>query len=125
MQTRLDSSIEEIDIVVENRSEDPIWKHDKASYILGECKNWSTRCGAPEIGSFFSKLSGRHQRARTGFFFSTGGFTAKFHEKLSELKSHDVLVIPVDRPDLERWIDSEDRVAVLGEFHERAVFGTT
>jgi hypothetical protein len=33
------------------------------------------------------------------------------------------LIILVDAADLERWISADDRVAVLRELHERAVFG--
>ena len=36
----------------------------------------------------------------------------------------DVLVIPVGAEDLERWIEADDRVSVLGELHKRAVFAT-
>jgi hypothetical protein len=33
-------------------------------------------------------------------------------------------VITVDGSDLERWIEAEDRLAVLNALHKRAVFAT-
>lgn len=124
VETRLDNKVEEIDIVVENHAEDAPWKNDGASYILGECKNWSKPCGSPEFRNFYAKLTTKYQRARTGFFFAPGGLTTEFEPARREHAKDDVLVIPVDGPDLERWIEADDRVSVLGELHKRAVFAT-
>lgn len=122
VETRLDNKIEEIDIVVENRAEDAPWKNDGASYLLGECKNWSKPCGSSELRDFYAKLTTKYQRARTGFFFAPGGLTAEFEPARREHAKDDVLVIPVDAEDLERWIETDDRVGVLGVLHKRAVF---
>jgi len=73
--TRLDNGVEEIDITVENGSGEAPWKDDGSSYLLGECKNWSGKCGSPELRGFFAKLINKFKRVRTGFFFATGGFT--------------------------------------------------
>lgn len=124
VETRLDNKIEEIDIVVENRAEDVPWKNDGSSYLLGECKNWSRPCGSAEFRSFNDKLQTKYQRARTGFFFAPGGFTNEFHAARAQRAESDTLVIPVDNGDLERWIDADDRVAVLDELYKRSVFGT-
>src|SRR5262249_34129433 len=59
--TRLKSRPQEIDIKVDNRSEDRIWK-DEGPYLLGECKNWSSKCGANEVRSFRAKFSAKYQR---------------------------------------------------------------
>lgn len=124
VETRLDNGVEEIDIVVENGSGEAPWKHDGASYLLGECKNWSGKCGSPEFRGFFAKLTNKFRRARTGFFFATGGFTREFHDARNEHKATDILVIPVGPEDLERWIAAEDRLETLRDLHRRAVFGT-
>lgn len=124
VETRLNNKVEEIDIVVENNADDAPWKNDGASYLLGECKNWSGTCGSAELHGFYAKLTTKYQRARTGFFFAPGGFTAPFHEARTKQAATDILVIPVDAQDLERWIAADDPAAVLREIHKRAVFDT-
>lgn len=122
--TRLQNEIEELDIVVENRSEDPAWRADGAAYLLGECKNWSKPCGAPELRSFYAKLTNKFGHARTGFFFAPGGFAKTFEEARQQKAEGSVLVIPVDAADLGRWIDADDRMAVVNELKKRAVFSS-
>jgi len=58
----------------------------------------------------------------TGFLFAPGGFTEEVHEDVRSHKNGTVLIILVDADDLERWITADDRLAVLRELHERAVF---
>lgn len=124
VETRLANDVEEIDIVVENRSADPIWVRDGSPYVLGECKNWSSKCGPTEYSSFLRKLTTKYGRATTGFFFAVGGFTAAFHAQRAADKTSaaNALVIPVDVDDLDRWITSDDRLAALTELYKRAVF---
>jgi ActR/RegA family two-component response regulator len=119
--TRLDNGIEEIDIKIDNRSDDPTWK-DEGPYLLGECKNWSSRCGANELRSFRAKFATKYNRIHTGFLFAPGGFTREAHEDIRSNKAGTVLIVLVDADDLERWIAADDRLAVLRELHERAVF---
>jgi ActR/RegA family two-component response regulator len=119
--TRLDNGIEEIDLKIDNRSNDPTWK-DEGSYLLGECKNWSSPCGSNEVRSFRAKFTTKYNRVRTGFLFAPGGFTTKAHDEIRSIKEGSVLIILVDAHDLERWIAADDRLAVLRELHERAVF---
>lgn len=122
VSTRVDNQIEEIDIVVANRSEDPLWKGDGSSYLLGECKNWSSTCGSREFRDFHAKLTTKYQRARTGFFIAPGAFTSEFFAtRLQHARDH-ALVIPVDKAALERWIRADDRLLVLRELHQKAVF---
>lgn len=119
--TRLDNGIEEIDLKIDNRSSEPTWK-DEGSYLLGECKNWSSPCGANEVRSFRAKFTTKYNRVRTGFLFAPGGFTREVHEDIRSNKAGPVLIILVDADDLERWIGADDRLAVLRDLHERAVF---
>jgi hypothetical protein len=122
VETRLRNDCEEIDIVVENHCSHPPWNAEGSAYLLGECKNWSAHCGASEFAHFYEKLTGKYQRARTGFFIAPGGFTEEFHARRAKHGNESVLVIPVDGPDLERWITASDRLVVLNELHKRAVF---
>ena len=124
VETRVTNELEEIDIVVENRSDDPIWVKDGSPYVLGECKNWSSKSGPQEYSSFHRKLTTKYGRATTGFFFAVGGFTDGFHAQRTADKTSTtkVLVIPVDAADLDRWIISDDRASVLTELYKRAVF---
>jgi CheY-like chemotaxis protein len=122
VETNLRNASEEIDIVVENRADDLLWKQDGSAYLVGECKNWSSPCDAVEFRNFYMKLTNKFERVRTGFFFAPGGFTAGFHQARAEQKQGDVLIIPVDADDLDRWISADDRHAVLADLHKRAVF---
>jgi ActR/RegA family two-component response regulator len=122
--TRLRNEVEEIDVVVENRSDDPLWKIDGAPYLLAECKNWSSHCGAGELRNFYGKLTSKYKRARTGFFIAPGGFTSAFHEERARRQESEVLVIPVDAEALACWIAADDKLAVLRELHKNATFDT-
>lgn len=124
VKTRLSNESEEIDIVIENRSDDPLWRNDGAQYLLAECKNWSSHCDAAEFRNFHSKLTGKYRRARTGFFIAPGGFTSGFRHEREKRTENEVLVIPVDAEALERWIAADDKLAVLRELHQRATFDT-
>jgi ActR/RegA family two-component response regulator len=119
--TRLDNGTEEIDIKVDNQSIESPWK-DEGSYLLGECKNWSSPCGTKEIRNFRGKLTAKYNRVRAGFLIAPGGFTKEVHEDVRSHKEGTLLLILVDDADLERWIAADDRLAVLRELHERAVF---
>lgn len=120
--TNLRNEVEEIDITVENRSTDPIWQHEGSMYLLGECKNWSTPCGANELSRFQSKLTNKFGRARTGFFIAPGGFARTFDRLRMQDAKGSFLIVPVDAEDLVRWIESDDRVSVVSELHRRAAF---
>ena len=124
VRTNLSNESEEIDIVVENRSDDPLWRNDGTQYLPGECKNWSSRCDAAEFRNFYGKLTGKYKRARTGFFIAPGGFTSGFFVEKAKRTENEVLVIPIDAEALERWIAADDRLAVLGELHKQATFDT-
>ena len=119
--TRIDNGIEELDIVISNRSEDPVWKND-GNYIVGECKNWSKRCGSPEFRNFVGKLENKYQRVKTGIFIAPNGFTDEFQTARRERKTKEQLILTIDHDDIDRWIDAENRVAILNELHKRAVF---
>lgn len=122
VQTRLRNEVEEIDIVVSNRSLDPTWSKE-GPYLAGECKHWSKPCGANEVRAFHSKLLTKRNRTNVGFFIAPGGFAETFDEVLRRSSSQDPLIVPIDAKALETWIRAEDRVALLSELHRAAVFG--
>lgn len=121
VQTRLRNEVEEIDIDVANRSADATWVNE-GPYLVGECKNWSSPCGAPELRAFHGKLTTKFGRVRIGFFIAPGGFAKTFASAVAQHATGDVLVIPVDADDIVRWIEASDRLAVVNALHKRAVF---
>ncbi len=118
--TNLRTDTEELDVVVCNRSEDPLWKKE-GQYLLGECKNWSKKAGSPEARDFVCKLVTKHRRATVGFYFSLEGFTDAFALELSKHATEQPVVLRFDRADIERWIAATDKLAFLREQHRRAV----
>ena len=120
--TRLRNVSEEIDISVRNEATTGVWSKE-GPYILGECKNWSTKVGAPEYSVFREKLTNKFNRARVGLFFSVGGFTKPFEEKIIQDRKGDLLIIAVDADGIQRWIDSSDRRAHVNDLHQQATLG--
>lgn len=120
--TNLRNEVEEIDVVIENRSDDPAWKQDGSSYILAECKNWSRPCDVPELRNFQGKLTNKFGRANTGFFIAPGGFTQAFIDRRLQDAGGRILIVPVGPDDLISWLEADDRMSVLNELHKRAVF---
>jgi hypothetical protein len=120
--TRLRNVSEEIDVSVRNETRVGVWSKE-GPYVLAECKNWSSKAGAPEYAVFREKLANKFNRARAGFFFSVGGFTKGFEEKLVQDRKGDVLIIAVDADGIQRWIDASDRLAHLDDLHQGAALG--
>jgi len=110
---------EEFDLLVRNESTDPLW--DKESpYLLVECKNWASKVGPDELDRFINKLARRYKRCRVGLLVSVNGWTEGLGTTLLAKREQDMLVILIDRSDLERLIQTSDRLAVLKELHQRA-----
>lgn len=118
--TRRRSADEEFDLVVRNESSDLLWSKD-SQYFLVECKNWTSTVGPQELDRFIAKLERRHGRARLGFFVAANGFTAGFMTTLATHRREHVLVVPIDKRDLGRWIESADREELLKRLHQQAV----
>ena len=124
--TRLRTQSEEIDLTIENRSGEFPWRND-GPYLLGECKNWSGKCGPEEVRILRSKMETKFGRVRTGFFIAPGGFTKPARSILDEYRAHpsQLLLVLVGEEDLHRWIDAPDqraRLDVLAELYRRSVF---
>jgi CheY-like chemotaxis protein len=116
---RRSNDVEELDLVVRNESPDPFWSHE-GPYLLVECKNWVAPVGRREFDVFRAKMNRRHQRCRLGIFVAIGGFTEPFLSvaTLGAAESPE-LVLPVDRADLESWVDSSDRVQFIKALHAK------
>ena len=73
---RIKTATEEIDISVLNDSQDPRFRRESA-LVLGECKNWSGKCGKNEFVIFKEKLENRNRRCSLGFLLSWNGFAGR------------------------------------------------
>ena len=113
------SSDEEFDLVVRNKSLDPLWAKESA-YFLVECKNWAQPVGPDELDRFIAKLGRRYGRSRLGFFVAASGFTAGVHTTLAAKREQDLLVILIDKQDLDALVTSKDRPKMLEQLHQRA-----
>lgn len=118
---RRQNEIEEIDLLIQNASTDPLWVNERTSYILVECKHWSKPVGTPELTLFIHKLMSRFGRCRLGFFVAPGGFAGTMRDALLAQRAGDHLVVLVDRNALRELVHSTDRNAVLKKLHERAL----
>jgi ActR/RegA family two-component response regulator len=118
---RRQNELEEIDLLIQNASTDPLWVNERTSYILVECKNWSKPVGVPELTVFIGKIAKRYGRCRLGFFIAPGGVTRTFKGELAAKREGDHLVVLVDRDALLELVGTTDRNAVLKKLHERAV----
>ena len=45
VRTNVRNEIEEVDLLIRNESQDPLWSKE-GPFFLAECKNWSSRVGA-------------------------------------------------------------------------------
>lgn len=118
--TNFHTASEEIDLVVTNRSLDPVWGKE-GQYLFGECKNWSKVVGTSEAQSFLYKLMSRRDRVRVGLFFSVSGFSEPF---LATVRSHKPeVVLTFDAQAITAWIAAPDRLAFLTARHQQAVVG--
>ena len=76
----ISTTTEEIDIRIQNASEDEVWRRE-AALLIAECKNWSSKCGKDEFVLFRSKLENRTGRVSCGFLISWNGFAGTVIEK--------------------------------------------
>ena len=111
---------EEIDLIIRNESPDTFWSREGSQYILVECKNWSKPVGPDELVVFRNKLENRGARCRLGFFIALGGFTKGFDTHAATYRKDPLLIVPLDRADIEQLVNTSDRNAHLKQFHQRA-----
>lgn len=118
--TNRQNELEEIDVVVQNNSADPLWQKE-GSYLLVECKHWSEAVGVDQLVVFQDKVERRFGRASLGFFVAMGGYTAtaKAHEWSRRTEKSLVVLLTAD--DIDSLVKAADRNARLKELHLRAI----
>lgn len=119
-QIRKRNDIEEIDVIVQNCSTDPFWQKE-GSYVLVECKNWSSSVGVPELKLFRQKIEDRFGRSALGFFIAMGGYTETTAIEEWTRRAGKSLVVLLTREDLDALVATRDRSTKLKELHARAV----
>jgi CheY-like chemotaxis protein len=112
---------EEIDVVIRNESTDPFWSK-QGSYLLGECKNWSTTVDRKEFDAFRSKLRRRSGQSCFGFFVSMNGFTEGFRTARDTARESGEVVIMIDRNDINALVQNSNRNSKLKEICDASLF---
>lgn len=120
-QTDRQSGDEQIDLLIPNESSDPFWQQAQSQYFLGECKNWSGPVDPKELDAFRQKIERRFGRCRLGFFVAIGGFTKGFGTVLQAERKGPILIVPINRAQVDELVHTQDRNAKLKELHDRAV----
>ncbi|MBN1205727.1 MAG: restriction endonuclease [Myxococcaceae bacterium] len=115
------SADEQLDLLIPNDSPATFWQQTQSQYFLGECKNWSGPVDPKEMDAFYQKIARRYGRCRLGFFIAVGGFTRGFGNVLQAERKGDILIVPIDRAQLDELVHAKDRNAKLMEFNHRAV----
>lgn len=108
---------EELDVVIRNESQDPLWSKLPA-YFLCEAKNWSKKVGTPEVAWMADKIRRRKPHS-LGFFFAAQGFSEPVKARVDELRAEGVALVMVDHGDLQELVQASDRGAVLKRLHAR------
>jgi CheY-like chemotaxis protein len=112
---------EEFDLITRiDASSDSFWQQE-GQYLLVECKNWSRPCDPKELHHLLGKLRLRFGRARLGFFVAPAGFTSGVRTTLASMRLEQLLIVPIDRDDLERLVEAESRSDVLKALHQRTI----
>jgi ActR/RegA family two-component response regulator len=103
---------EEFDVVVTNDSADRVLAKE-GSFILVECKNWSSPVDPDVVTVFRTKLRDRFGRVQLGILVGVSGFTKGVDIRSARQSNDSALVLFLDATDLTAWIDSPDRIAWL------------
>jgi len=118
---RVLTETEEIDIRIQNTSDDPFWIRESA-LLMAECKNWTTSCGHPEFTVFKDKLRNRVGRVSTGFLVSWNGFADTVTKDMLRGSEGSILIVPIEGSDLRGAVRDGDFADRLKALTERAIF---
>lgn len=117
-RTNVRNPSQEIDVVVRNKATDPFWQR-QGDYLLVECKHWNAPVDPKELAHIKDKAQ-RYGRCKLAFFIAWSGFTAGLRDQLIKGAGGDLLIVTLDRADLEGLVRSTDRMQALERLHERA-----
>lgn len=102
VQRKYDLGDEEIDLVVKNNVARPFWQSLGSPLLFVECKNWSSKVGAPEVRDFESKLRNHRPMTRLGILVAPGGFTKEALEAIKRISRDSISVALVNGDDLDQ-----------------------
>lgn len=117
---RIKTATEEIDISVLNDSQDPRFRRE-AALILGECKNWSGKCGKNEFVIFKEKLENRNRRCSLGFLLSWNGFAETVTKEMLRGSKDEFLIVPITGKDIRAAVRDKNFPDVLAACWNAAV----
>lgn len=117
---RLRTATEEIDISIVNDATEPRFRRESAM-ILGECKNWSTKCDKDAFVVFREKLENRNRRCSLGFLISWNGFTSTVTKEMLRGSRDDTLIVPVTGEDIRVGVRSGNILKQLTRCWDSAV----
>lgn len=118
---RVSTATEEIDIRIQNASEDEVWRRE-AALLIAECKNWSAKCGKDEFVLFRSKLENRTGRVSCGFLISWNGFAQTITAEMLRGTKDNLLIVPISGEDLRSAVREGNFPERLKKLHADAVF---
>jgi hypothetical protein len=101
---------EEIDLILLNDSQDPVYSRD-GPLVLVECKNWTTKPGRPDFSVLEGKIRNRHNRCTVAFFVSWSGFTETAWRETIRLSRENYVIVFLTGSDVRR-------AALAGNFPE-------
>jgi DNA-methyltransferase (dcm) len=107
VNTNVRTKTEEIDISIRNESKSEFWNKESILF-LGECKNWTEKCGKNELVVFRAKIENRRDRVKLGFFISWNGFKETY--KFEDLRGtkEDILIIPITGQQIKECITENE-----------------
>jgi hypothetical protein len=117
---RVSTETEEIDIRIQNASEDEVWRRESA-LLIAECKNWSGKCGKDELVVFRGKIENRTGRVSEGFLISWNGFAETVTAEMLRGTREDLLIVPLTGEDLRGAVRDGDFPERLKALHSDAV----
>jgi hypothetical protein len=117
---RVRTKTEDIDIRVQNASEDEVWRRESA-LLIAECKNWTGSCGKDEFVLFRTKLENRTGRVSCGFLISWNGFATTVAAEMLRGTKDNLLIVPITGQDLRAAVRDGDFPARLRDLQAKAV----
>jgi len=101
------ASIGEVDILLRNEVTDP-FLNKLGEHIIVECKAYQNPVKASEVAAFLGKMA--LHRIRTGFLFSSSGFTHEAVAIAGDGSRKDLSVVLVGPDDISDLIESDNRM---------------